>query len=288
MQGSLPRARLGLVVVALVASLAALLPTRGVAAAGDRDHPYLALGDSVAFGFIPSPPLPPVDYFNPANFVSYADDAAGQLDEQLTNASCPGETTSSFISTSGPDNGCNNFYRLNFPLHTNYAGPQLDFAVSFLKTHTDTHLVTIDLGANDIFLLQHACALALNPTACFAAGLPGTLATIGTNLDTIFSKIRNVAHYDGDLVALSYYALDYEDHFGKQVTNALNAVISAEVHKWHGHVANGFGAFREASDAFDGSTCLAGLRIALGPGVCDVHPTPLGHSILADEVVEAA
>src|SRR5215467_1538052 len=62
---------------------------------------YLALGDSIAFGF--SPLLDPT---NADNFIGYPTPVAAALKKTLTNASCPGETSSHFISLTGSDNHC--------------------------------------------------------------------------------------------------------------------------------------------------------------------------------------
>ncbi|HEY6378577.1 MAG TPA: GDSL-type esterase/lipase family protein [Candidatus Dormibacteraeota bacterium] len=284
MQRSSRRVRLGVVFAALVALFVALVPTRGVAAEEDHSSRYLAIGDSVAFGYSPL-----LNHANAANFIGYPNVAARQLEDRLTNAACPGETTSGFISLSGVDNGCRTYrFAFKFPLHTTYTGTQLAFTINFLKHHRDTQLVSIDIGANDLFVLQNQCALTKDPAGCITAGLPGTLGTIGANLDTIFSSIRNVAHYHHQLVALSYYSLNYADAAGTGITVLLNQVISAEVTKWGGVVADGFGAFMKASTGAGGDSCAAGLLIRLSATTCDVHPTPKGRNLLAGAIVEAA
>ena len=37
-----------------------------------------------------------------------------------------------------------------FPLHVKYSGSQLDYAVSYLKTHKKVRLVSLMVGANDL------------------------------------------------------------------------------------------------------------------------------------------
>src|SRR5437868_301687 len=82
------------------------------------------------------------------------------------------------------------------------SGTQMNFAISYLNSHPNVGLVTIDLGANDVFFLQNVCSRTPDPAACVAAGLPLVLANIETNLRTIFSRIRNLGHYSGPLVSL--------------------------------------------------------------------------------------
>jgi len=74
---------------------------------------FLALGDSVPFGFITADGPA---YVNSNNFIGYPDWAGGDLRLNTANAACPGETSASFISTTGADNGCKAFRALKFPL----------------------------------------------------------------------------------------------------------------------------------------------------------------------------
>src|SRR5712691_5940587 len=153
------------------------------AAADDRDERegFLALGDSVAFGFSPLVRDPS----EPENFVGYPESLAKLLDTHVVNASCPGEASGGFISLQSPlDNGCRGFRfgtgrTRGFPLHVDYRTAQLDFAVKFLQKHRRTALVTIDLGANDLFVLQSGCK---NDPTCVGGGLQKTLETLGANL----------------------------------------------------------------------------------------------------------
>ena len=108
---------------------------------------YLALGDSVTFGFIANAGF---EYVNSNNFIGFPNYTSRTLKLGDTNASCPGETTGSFLSSTAPDNGCR-FFCSQAPLHVSYTSTQLDFAVSFLKSHPQTQMVTISLGADDVF-----------------------------------------------------------------------------------------------------------------------------------------
>jgi lysophospholipase L1-like esterase len=245
---------------------------------------YLALGDSVAFGF--NPLLVDAGLAgNPNVFVGYPDIVAQRLGLSLTNASCPGETTGGFISTTnGADFRCLGYrFRLGFPLHVNYPGAQLAFALSFLATHPNTQLVTMDIGANDVFKLQtDTCG---GDPACINAGIVAVLTNIDINLRIIFGEIRTVAHYQGMIVTLSYYGLTY-DKAGQDMTNALNAPIIDATTANGGLVASGFDAFEARALAHDGSSCEAGLLIVKTPDNCDVHPSPQGRNALAGAIVQ--
>lgn len=272
-----------LLVLLCAAALAVLTSVPAFASDGAGGHPYLALGDSVAFGYTPTQVTPPANYLNAANFVGYPEMVAGALDLNDFNASCPGEATGGFISlTSTDDNGCLTGYRLVYPLHVAYTTSQLDYAVSFLQSHRSTKLVTIDLGANDVFHLQYLCNFS---PACIAAGLPGVLATNQTNLEHIFAALRG-AGYRGKIVALTYYSLSY-DPATAAGTQALNQPMINAAKPYGVIVASGFDAFEPLAMANGGSSCAAGLIIALPAGGCDVHPTPLGHALLAAAIVRA-
>ena len=282
---------IGLAGTAMVAA-ASLMPALAASAAPvtgpPADGAYLALGDSVAFGYVPPEAVPAPDYPDPGSFVGYPEDVARALHIRVSNASCPGETTASFLVPGAPSNGCENSpgssagYRTEFPLHVQYQGTQMQYALKYLAVHRHTRLVTIDIGANDVFLCQETTA-----DAC-AAELQAVLQEIQANLRTIYTKIRDVAHYHGLLVALTYYSLSYSDPAQVAGTKALNSAIASVTEKFGGKVADGFTAFKRPSAAFGGSPCAAGLLIRLPDRTCNIHPSPAGHLLLARAIEDAA
>ncbi len=270
-----------LATVGLVAAVAA----PGAAAANSRPVEYLALGDSLAFGY--SPYLPPS---GTSSFVGYPDAVTGMVGDRLTNASCPGETSSHFISLAGADHGCGawRFY-LDAPLHADYTTSQLAFADAFLAAHPKTQLITLDIGANDLGALRDDClANASDPVACLQAGLPGVLATLSANLDTIYGHVRSLDGYRHKIVALTIYSPDYRDPLTTGAIVLMNQVVAERTLAWGGIVADGFGAFAAASASSGGATCAAGLLIPLQPGPgCDEHPSAAGRDLLARTIVQA-
>lgn len=268
---------------ALVMAGAATLAPAAPSFAGENDS-FLALGDSVPFGFIASDGFA---YVNPKNFIGYPD-YVGAEGLDVTNAACPGETTSSFISSTGPDNGCRPF-RSRFPLHVGYTSTQLDFATNFVSTHRQARLVTIQLGANDGFLLEKACN---GNFACIQAGLPQTLGTLSLNMNTILGSLR-AAGFHGVLAVVNYYSTDYTDPQQTGLTILLNQALAAVANANGAVVADVFTAFQAAASTpfAGGKTCRAGL-LNVNPSdptqaTCDVHPTQSGHQLIAD-TVEAA
>jgi lysophospholipase L1-like esterase len=249
---------------------------------------YLAIGDSVAFGYRPSQVTPPATYQDAANFVGYPEVLARLALLHLANASCPGETTASMVRAGAQSNGCENSvgspdgYRDHFPLHVDYSGTQLAFAVDYLRSHPRTRLVTIDIGANDVFVCQ-----VVNGGHCTGANLQATLGQISQNLTTVFAALRHQGRYHHDLVVLTYYSLNYTDPADVAGVKAINAAVTAPAKQFGGVVADGFTAFGLASAATGGDACAAGLLIALPTGGCDVHPTAYGHLVLAAAIAQA-
>jgi lysophospholipase L1-like esterase len=246
----------------------------------EGESTYLALGDSVAFGTNPL-----LDRGNAANFVGYPEVLAKQLELNLTNAACPGEASGGFISLTGTDNVCRP-YRGAFPLHVSYTTSQLDFAVSYLGSHRHTRLVTLNIGANDLFVLQRQCN---SDTTCVLNGLPAMLQTLSANLGTIYGGIRGDAHYRHQLVGLTYYSTDYRNQTSVSVLQAINNTVAQATVKARGKVADGFGKFKAAAQAAGGDACAAGLLIETStkPLTCDIHPSPKGQALLAEAIADA-
>ena len=255
-------------------------------AGGSND--YLALGDSVAFGYIDQAGY---EYYYPTNFVAYTDYAGLGLGLNLANAACPGETTGSFISSTAPDDGCR-YYRSLFQLHVVYGSAkstQLAFATSFLKQHSGTQLVTIDLGANDLFLLEQECN---DDPTCIENGAPQVFATAEANMATILAGLRATG-FTGLIVIANYYSLDYSNQFETALTIGLNQAITAPAPAYGAVVADVFSAFYAAASTqfAAGNTCVAGLLNASNPPTnppsCDVHPSQSGHKLIAQVIAGA-
>jgi len=280
---------IGLAGTAMVAaaSVVPALPASAALASGPAANgTYLALGDSVAFGYVPPNAVPAPNYRSANSFVGYPEDVGQALRLGVWNASCPGETTASMLVPGAQSNGCENSlgspigYRTQYPLHVQYKGTQMQYALSYLAVHRHTKLVTIDIGANDAFLEEALCQ---NVPACILAGFPALLNEIGTNLATMYQEIRDVAHYQGLLVALTYYSTNYNDPTTVGLTTEINNVITSVTEAFGGKIADGFAAFKAGSGT-SGDPCAAGLLIKLPDGTCNIHPSPAGHLLLAQAI----
>jgi lysophospholipase L1-like esterase len=275
-------------------------------AGNDKNYTYLALGDSIPFGMDITRLPPYATHLPTANqFTGYPEIVAAAehllQSKKEVNASCPGETSGSFLyGAIVPDNGCNSPHILPPPaspidpfkmlglLHTNYTGAQMDFAEAQFDANKHIDLVTLNIGANDVLLVLLQCAGDLQ---CAQPLLGPALDTYENNLRLILTRIR--AHYGGTLVLMTYYsptpALD-------GVTMAVNGrmlQVVADLSK-PGFapikIADGFTAFQTASANFGYDACQAGLLIPLPPPIqpgtspCDIHPSPMGQNLLAATV----
>ena len=274
---------------------------------------YLALGDSVPFGMnITLVPPYSTTLPTPSEFIGYPE-AIASIDRligltTLVNASCPGETSGSFINTATLDNGCNSPHIVEPPpgsnlppivlppfkvavgLHVNYASDtesQMEFAKSQLKNNKQIKLVTLSIGANDILLALASC----QPTdiACQEAAVAAALPIYSANLATILKDIRK--QYSGLLILLTYYSPLPELDGATQALNSQMTAVAAQFPNIT--IADGYKAFSTLDAPFGDSACTAGLLIKLpanpyNTSPCDLHPTPLGRVVLAATVELAA
>lgn len=249
---------------------------------------YLALGDSVTFGYREPTTTPKPDYADPATFVAYPEDVAARLGLHVANAACPGETSASLVTAGAANLGCENSpdgsasYRARFPLHVAYSGTQLAYAVSYLRAHPHTGLVTLMIGANDLFLCE-----AKTKDRCVSE-IGSTLDAVRGNVRQILSAVRGPGGYRGRVVLVGYYATDYSAALGTAATQALNTAASGAAAPFGVAVADGYGAFEQAAAPDGGDSCKAGLLTRLSTGTCGIHPSAAGQALLAGAVEKAA
>lgn len=236
---------------------------------------YLALGDSIAFGYKPAVPI------KLANYGGYVDIVSDAIHKKVANASCFGESSGSFLSRSAEDLGCKEWKQLGLPMWVSYSGTQMEYTVGYLKKNQNTKLVTINIGGNDLGLLQRSCA---GDTNCQLLGLPRVLAVYGSNLTQIFLRIRFEATYKGPIVLLTYYAFNYNDPLQVGALSALNGIATGIATAFGARIADGFTAFQAASAGHGGDSCAAGLLARLPDGACDTHPSSRGHQVLAGAI----
>ncbi len=240
---------------------------------------YLALGDSLAFGYSQAKFNSLYPNENPAAYdTGYVDDFArllriGHPNLQVINDGCPGETTESFIN--GP---C--AYQLAFPLHHPYVGgpssSQLSDALAYLKANPNTNPITLDIGANDALgVIEHTCE---KKVECVIKEAPALFAHIGANLGLILADLRGADPHATIVVLGLYNPFGEKLPGGDTLTAQLNEVMSK--------VAATVGArFADPLPLFNPPGALEEPTICLLTNMCtpleDIHPTDLGYAVLA-------
>jgi len=251
-------------------------------AGNESNYRYLALGDSVAFGYNPT-----VTKLVPDSFVGYPELVADAMrlarSKKEVNGSCPGQSSTSFLY-GGPDIGCEPF-RAAVGLHTEYSGTQMSFAISQLQSNKHINLVTLSIGGNDLSLLQAQCSAAPSFPDCVQQALPAVLTTYSQSLAVILAGIR--AEYSGTIVLLKYNFINTDPLF-QHVIQLLNQAMT-DVGSQFPNVkfADGYAAFEFAAATSGGDPCVAGLLVKLPDGTCDIHPSLTGQQVLASAVLVA-
>lgn len=243
-----------------------------------RTEYYLALGDSLAYGYQPTH----------VTGQGYVDDLYAKLHATdpnlaLSNLGCPGETSGSML-TGGvcPYTGFSN---------------QMDAAIAFLRSHpVRVKLITIDIGANDV-------------DGCLAGGsidqtcINDGLKSIARNLARIMIRLRLAAPL-ARIVGMNYYDPFLATYLSGPTGPALaqqslalgdklNSELAALYHLVGARVADVAGAF--STDDFTTMVPLAAgvtvpldvARICQWTWMCtvppgpDIHANQAGYAVLA-------
>jgi lysophospholipase L1-like esterase len=296
------------VCVAAAAALGALV-LAPAANAGIVGSTYLALGDSLAYGFHAAQFEEELKNgtFSPTHFdEGYVDDFAATLkvsNPSLTyiNDGCPGETTTAFLAGSGIQGFCSNFPgNKPFPdtfLHHEYRGSQVGDALSILKANPNVSPITLDIGSNDLLkFLQETCGFP-KENKCTEAQFVSEFQTIAGNLANILNQLHGAAPKAQIVVIGSYNPFPgFPTPGGDLLEAALNSSLAT--------VAASFPrtSFANTEPVFNPSLLTGGPESGDLPTICaftamcpggtfnpngDIHPTKLGYEVMAG-VVNAA
>jgi len=296
-----------LVCVAAIATLGALAfaPAAGAAKIGST---YLALGDSLAYGYHQAQFLSEYPNINPASFdEGYNDDFANLLKlvnphMQYINDGCPGETTETFIH--GPGAPYTGAYCAGGPtgspfpyvwLHHSYSGnSQLEDALAVLKANPNVSPITLDMGSNDVLqFLEHTCGFPKTYT-CTEAQVKAEFGHIATNVGYILTQLRAAAPKAQIIFVGAYnpYPTVLPPPGGDVTTAALGSALESVVASVPGaSYANNLKSFNYSGthgkgEAGDIPTICA--YTAMCPGgtfnpaspEADIHPTKLGYLVM--------
>ncbi len=230
---------------------------------------YLALGDSLAFGFQPD-----LDFTH-----GYANDLYSDLKGHgvghYANLACPGETTVTMIGGGCP-----------YPLlrKSVYLGPQLTAAVNYLHSHVgQVSPVTLDIGANDLIpdLDSKSCTL--------GAGWSSDLAAVDDNLTHVILPQLVAALTVGGKVTGDLLLMDYYDPYQNLCPNTVNFIRQLNAHLERD--AAGLATFVDIFPAFGGATtpdpetCSYTWMCSLFK---DIHAQDTGYSAMASAFERAA
>jgi lysophospholipase L1-like esterase len=244
-----------------VVALAKAVSSRSSSFVGPKTY-YLALGDSLAFGYQPN-----LDWNH-----GYVDDFFSDLQSHGTtsvaNMSCPGETSSTFISGGCPGQVVHKYL---------YLGPQLAAAISFLRSHAGmVSPVTLDIGVNDVVQDVTTSTCTVN-----VGQFNGDLRTLDVNLtSTILPQLKAAltvkGRVTGDLLMMNYYDA-YQNVCPGTLSylRKINQHLAADV--------EGFGVMVDVFGAFGGAK-VPNKNICAYTWMCsiftDVHPMRAGYNVI--------
>jgi lysophospholipase L1-like esterase len=261
---------LSVVLVAALVGADVLVLSRNNPAEALGPHYYMALGDSLSFGYQPNLDFSSGfadDIFNDLRFV----DVTG-----VVNYACAGETTDTFIH-----GGCVG----RFAHHGSYTSAQLTAAVDFLKKEVNRgHVspITLEIGSNDVIPDW-------DPTTCTAGpNVDIDLAHMDSNLTKVILpqlvdalQSRTNAN-NGDLHLLNYY-----NPYAKECPDS-----APFVQRVNDHLAADAAQFKipvvDVYGAFDAGAGMA-ANICKYTWICDarfhdIHPTTDGYRVIATAV----
>jgi len=278
------------VILLLALAISVVLALPGAATSGTVQQPvyqlpqsyYLALGDSIAYGFQPAKQragLPP-SRFN----TGYVDVFAARLRTiapkiQVVNYGCPGESTKTF--THG---GCSGRGDVK-GLHDAYQGSQLDAALAFLRAHPgQVSPVTLTLFGNDWFpLVFDTCK---GNVACVRKRAPNEIASFGSRLTSILERLRAAAPTT-EIIVTGAWNIDPDQlQQLSPIYRSLEASIARAATAAHARVAKMLPVFNPPGSLRTQRARLCALTFICSKG--DPHPTDAGYRVMADAHLAAS
>jgi lysophospholipase L1-like esterase len=264
----------------LAIGVAVLLALAGSAAGGTPARPvyqppqsyYLALGDSMAYGFQPtkanaSPSAVDTGYVD--LFARHLRKLSPKL--QVVNYGCPGESTLTF--TRG---GCD-WLKHGGKLHNAFRGPQLKSAVSFLRAHVGkVSPITVTLWGNDLPLpLSQNAKRAPKAIASFASRFNAILRDLRAAAPTAEMIVTGAWNPEADRIAQS-----------EPLYRSLDAAIRRASTASRARVANMFAALNGTGNVKTQQARLCRLTFFCSKG--DPHPTDAGYRAMAEALIAAS
>ena len=261
--------RVSSVLTLVVILCAALVPTLSVQAraasfVGSKQY-YLALGDSLAFGYQPD-----LNYDD--GYVNdFSRDLAQHSTKATANLSCPGESTITMLHGK-----CAYALLRKYP----YVGAQQNAALAYLAAHRgQVSPVTLDIGANDVLsditFTNNVCSI---DTVRFA----NDLSVFDTNLKLILQQLQSALTVNGvltgDLELMNYYDV-YQNSCPLTLPyiETLNHHLATIGSQYGAHIVDVYSAF--------GGPAVPNKNLCSYTWICsifrNIHATDRGYSVIA-------
>jgi lysophospholipase L1-like esterase len=231
---------------------------------------YLALGDSIAYGFQPTRAEAA-----PSAVVGYVGLFAARLRKlspklQVVNYGCPGESTVTFTQGRCPwlaDGG---------RLHNAFSGSQLAAALSFLRAHRDqVSPITLTLWGND-----------LAPLSARGQSAPRAIASFASRFSAILRQLRAAAPTAEIIVTGAWDPEADRLEQTEPLYRSLGAAIARVAAASGARVADVFAAFNGSGTVQAQRARLCALTFFCSKG--DPHPTDAGYRAMADAFMGAS
>jgi lysophospholipase L1-like esterase len=241
---------------------------------------YLALGDSISYGFQRSKfdaGLPPSAFDT-----GYVDVFAARLRQirpglTVVNYGCPGESTRTFTTTR-----C-----ATLPieqLHDAYAGPQLEAAVTFLRAHPgQVSPITLTLWSNDVRIFVEECQ---GDLACVQSGAFAFIRDFSSRLARILAALRDEAPDAEIIITGSWDTFVDLLEFADPLFQLLNASMAQDAAAERVRFADPFPIFNPQGDLAREIQTICTLTLLCTEN--DSHPSDAGYRALGDLVFDVS
>jgi lysophospholipase L1-like esterase len=273
----------------LVASLAILATSMLARPAQAGPMTYLSIGDSIAFGettFANNPSNGDRGFV--ADYAKYLAGQDGGVKPAVFNTAIDGETSSSFFTSSNrilsvPGTTDASVAAWNTHYASNPAVSQNDKVLTELAAAKaagkDVGVVTISLGANDLFKLAASPAFQTASPAGQQAMLLQTVNNVGNADAVILAEIHALAPN------AKVYMLGEYNPFPADPSNPLNAIAGPAIQALNATIqgmSKSWGAqYVDTYTPFVGNES-AYTYMNVIPG--DVHPNAVGYSVIAGQI----
>jgi lysophospholipase L1-like esterase len=265
----------------LVVAVGLVLPAVAAVASSTAPRPvyqapqsyYLALGDSITYGFQPTKAKPkaPASAFA----TGYVDVFAARLRKlspkiQVVNYGCPGESSVTFTQGRCPT------LAEGVKLHDAFRGSQLKAALSFLRAHRgQVSPITLTLWGND-----------LAPLSQKGKRAPSAIAAFASRFNSIVQQLRSAAPTAEIIVTGAWNPEADRLAQVEPLYRSLDTAIARAAAASRARVANMFAAFNGPGNLRAQKARLCALTFICSKG--DPHPTDAGYRAMAGAFMAAS